>query len=46
MTSFPTVNQAYVMVISDESHKYTTIHTGILGTSPIVMSENNCELAM
>ncbi|XP_016559276.2 uncharacterized protein LOC124895477 [Capsicum annuum] len=42
----PSINQAYAMVISDESHKATTIHAGILGTSPVVMSGNNCKLAM
>lgn len=46
MTPLSTINQAYSMIIRDESHKATTTHVGFLETSPVVMSENNYELVM
>ncbi|XP_075096561.1 uncharacterized protein LOC142174629 [Nicotiana tabacum] len=36
----PTVNQAYLMVISDESQKAVTATSGILGANPAITTEN------
>lgn len=46
MTHFSSVKQTYAMITSDESHKAITSHVGILGSSPVVMFESNCEMTI
>ncbi|PHU28653.1 Aquaporin TIP1-2 [Capsicum chinense] len=45
MTPLPNVNQAYAMVISDESHKSVASQAGSLGMSPAV-NDKKLEIAM
>lgn len=44
MTPIPTVNQAYAMILSDESQKATVFNSGILGSNP--GSLNSVDVAM
>ncbi|XP_075106937.1 uncharacterized protein LOC142179936 [Nicotiana tabacum] len=44
-SSLPTINQAYAMIVSDESQKFMPAASGLLGTNPTTVT-GNYDLAM